>query len=711
MATSVDQTDRRVKVEGRWGYVGVEDDGVVDFLTRHGKDDAVMDVIVSGMKWMMTSMGRYREEDRREMKESAVLEYLRGMEESLKGSVAMGSASMVTRVAEQEARMVQESKSVKAGIAEMVKDQQERERVDRERADRERAHAASMQQERAKLESERAKMESERLTAVLEQQQGMIGGMMERVEGVVGKALERAMERVGVEEFARAVSRTVSEEMKAVKEGQKEERVALRDTEARLRGWMKTDVLEPLAREHAKASADMRVIPAQMDEVCTRIVASRTGELTSEVTVMHGQVKAVMGMMERVMAGQVLETESRANAVEVTDGFVRRVLAETTHMWEGVSGWEKRMPEVLRGLLNDAMGDAEERVNQMREQATSVRAQLSKMDAGIASMSEVKLELSGAASRLEGVAGAVMAMQTRKVSHSQAKGMVGERRMYDMLCDRLPAHDRYEVRLVTGQTHCCDIAIKRVGYPDVMVECKAYGEQTGSKVGMSEVSKFRRDLGELQTHGIFVSLHSGITGMNRFHMEQMPTGKFAVYLGENEYDMDVIYIMLLMLYKLDGVVSASERKEEGGSQGISVTPEVMMQVQMMMGDMMNKVKTVTASMRQNINMLNEITLDIVVQMLMGNVIKQQAIAPPIVQPLKASTSRQKRKQPIVQPIAQPVNDASRQKRYNGLMVFMEEKMISYEESVELWKVMDDAKKAEYIKRAKVMNTSRSAGNP
>jgi hypothetical protein len=190
------------------------------------------------------------------------------------------------------------------------------------------------------------------------------------------------------------------------------------------------------------------------------------------------------------------------------------------------------------------------------------------------------------------------------------EGVVGERRLYEMLVETLPMREGYEVEMSSGKAYSCDMVIRKDGFPDVRVECKAYGEQ----VGKGEVSKFRRDLELMGTHGIFVSLHSGIEGVGKkYHMEQMPNGKFAVYLGENGYDTETIHSMLMILYKLDKV------KREG-DEGVTVrvSSETMMRVQVYLGEVASNMKTVVASLRSNIAMLNEMSVDTVVHMLMGD---------------------------------------------------------------------------------------------
>ena len=616
----------------------MEDEGVVEFLKQYGRNGSVMEVIVAVMKGAMSSMGRYMVDEMREMNDNAVMECLVGIEEKM----TMEMARVV----------VEETTRVTSGVAEMLRGQQEavaRARVEEEEERRRRREeetqgiarvatemvetvrrqqeleservkvALRSHEERAVIEGERMKatlqmheertvLEIGRVLSAMQQQQSMVSVMVGAVEGAVGTA----MERVSTEGMVRVVSDAVSEEMRKVREGHRDSLAALDEMEGRLRSCMKGDVLDPIVAHHARLTTMLAGLPGQVDEVCGRL-GGRTAE---EVRAIEVHLREVRGMMDGVLLGQTRDASAVTAAREASEGCISRVLREADQMWKDVAGWEKRLPEMMRGVMGEMLGDVESRVQQMRDQASSVRAQVTKMEEGVAAMSEVRQEVSGAATRLEKVVGDVMSTRVKQTSSSQTKGVVGEQRLYKMLVETLPMREGYEVEMSAGQAYSCDMVIRKAGFPDVRVECKAYGEQTGTNVGKGEVSKFRRDLELMGTHGIFVSLHSGIVGIGKkFHIEQMPNGKFAVYLGENEYDMETIHSMLMILYKLDKVTREGDEGYEGVT--VRVSSETMMRVQVYLGEVASKMKMVVASLRSNITMLNELSVDTVVQMLMG----------------------------------------------------------------------------------------------
>ncbi len=205
--------------------------------------------------------------------------------------------------------------------------------------------------------------------------------------------------------------------------------------------------------------------------------------------------------------------------------------------------------------------------------------------------------------------------QARFTSHAGVKGRVGEQRLYDLLCDALPSRDGFEVHVVSGVAHACDMVVKRPAHPEVRIESKAYGEQNGNKVSAREVTKFRDDLTGLNAHGIMVSLHSGIAGRpGLFEIEQLSNGKFAIYLSNNEYDISTIVSMIHLLYRLDKVSSGSG-SEDDDQTTLRVPPHVIQSVRMYLKDFAVKISHVKTQMKNSLALLNEVTLDLVERIL------------------------------------------------------------------------------------------------
>ena len=192
------------------------------------------------------------------------------------------------------------------------------------------------------------------------------------------------------------------------------------------------------------------------------------------------------------------------------------------------------------------------------------------------------------------------------------KGEEGEKGLINILESKLHIRDGYNIQDVKSIAHSCDIVIKRDGYPDVRVESKAHGKETGENVRVAEVKKFESDLLALNNHGIFVSLYSGICGKGAFEIELLPNNKFAVYLANNNYDGDTITEVLRLIYKLDRFTSGPE------SDNITISTDSMMRIKAYLTDFNRKIDDLKTSLKNSIRILNEITLDLVEKALTGH---------------------------------------------------------------------------------------------
>jgi len=192
------------------------------------------------------------------------------------------------------------------------------------------------------------------------------------------------------------------------------------------------------------------------------------------------------------------------------------------------------------------------------------------------------------------------------------KGEEGERGILDILENKLHIRDGYNIYDVKSIPHSCDIVIKRDGFPDIRVESKAHGKDTGENVRISEVKKFESDLLTLNNHGIFVSLYSGICGKGSFEIELLPNNKFAVYLANNNYDGDTITEVVRLIYKLDKFASGPE------SDNITISTDAMMRVKAYLIDFNRKIDELKTSLKNSIRILNEITLDLIEKTLTGH---------------------------------------------------------------------------------------------
>jgi hypothetical protein len=194
------------------------------------------------------------------------------------------------------------------------------------------------------------------------------------------------------------------------------------------------------------------------------------------------------------------------------------------------------------------------------------------------------------------------------------KGEEGERGLHEVLENNLPSRDGYQIIDTKSVPHSCDMVIHRVGYPDVRIESKAHGRDTGESVRTQEVNRFESDLIHLNSHGIFVSLYSGICGKGAFEFEYLPSiKKFAFYISRNEFDGGMIAEIVRLVYKLDTFVSDKDEDEM-----MSITHESIVKIKMHLNDFNRKIDDLKTNSKNSLRILNEITLDVIEKLFINN---------------------------------------------------------------------------------------------
>jgi hypothetical protein len=192
------------------------------------------------------------------------------------------------------------------------------------------------------------------------------------------------------------------------------------------------------------------------------------------------------------------------------------------------------------------------------------------------------------------------------------KGQIGEDTLIENLSQVLMFRDGFSIEKVSGISCSCDILVKKQGMPDIRIESKAHEH----KVRQKEVEKFVRDLMNVNNHGIFVSLHSGIVGVNNFEIQHLSNGKFAIYLANNDYDTDTITDMIRLLYKLDELTSTTTPEDEEGI--IKVPVRVMTRVKQYMSDYSKKIYNAKGHLKESLAILSEVQMDLLEKTLLCN---------------------------------------------------------------------------------------------
>ena len=187
------------------------------------------------------------------------------------------------------------------------------------------------------------------------------------------------------------------------------------------------------------------------------------------------------------------------------------------------------------------------------------------------------------------------------------KGEEGEKGLHEVLENNLSSRDGYTIIDTKSIPHSCDMVVKRIGYPDIRIESKAHGRDTGENVRTQEVKRFESDLTHLNSHGIFVSLYSGICGKGAIEFEMLPTTKkFAFYLSRNEFDGNIISEIIRLIYKLDTFVSDKDEDDM-----LTITHESIIKIKTHLNDFNRKIDDLKTNAKNSLRILNEITLDVI----------------------------------------------------------------------------------------------------
>lgn len=207
----------------------------------------------------------------------------------------------------------------------------------------------------------------------------------------------------------------------------------------------------------------------------------------------------------------------------------------------------------------------------------------------------------------------------RRMNNSK-KGAEAEEAVTDVICRRLRSTDGYSVEEVHGESMGCDIHVKRAGWATgVRVEVKSIGEYNGYKVPSRDVQKFQRDMSKHpMDHGVFVSMHGGIVGYGGFAFEQLPSGKFAIFLSEAEKDLDHVAEMVSLLFKLEETIARDEEEDEDEKEsGVSVPAERMAAVKKQVEAWSANITSARVYMRETCKLLDGMHLDLLESLLLG----------------------------------------------------------------------------------------------
>lgn len=218
-------------------------------------------------------------------------------------------------------------------------------------------------------------------------------------------------------------------------------------------------------------------------------------------------------------------------------------------------------------------------------------------------------------------------LETAKISHSidsiqqqlltknikdyntLSKGKFAESKIFDILYDKLTAKlsdEVYTVQHVGSTINSCDILVKSNKNPDIRIEVKNYTHIVDQK----QIDKFKKDLSHNNTHGIFISIQTGIFKKGNIEIEPLTNGKFAIYLSNNNYNEDSIINSLQLIYKIDSILFSHLNPNN-----ITIPKENLSLIQIKFRELESKINIIKDNIKSSITMLNNFSFEVIEQLL------------------------------------------------------------------------------------------------
>lgn len=360
----------------------------------------------------------------------------------------------------------------------------------------------------------------------------------------------------------------------------------------------------PLSSTQDKILEEVRNLPSKID--VNMNIDVEIQRLSSTLLSCHDRMHEVRSSMKDIEGVMKVAMTKVSESKDLT-------LSQQKAVTQAISN----VPLMTKGVLCEMLKSLEDKNTTIMMALTDTKAEMKRlqesMRENLETMGQLKTHTQTLTYKVDEVDKRIMTKYVKEENSNQIKGADGESRLINELSEKLLARDGYKITHVSGMAHSCDILIQKMNHPDIRIEVKAHQD----KVRYKEVEKFKSDLHMLNNHGIFVSLHNGIVGVSDFEIEQQPTGKFAVYLAHNNYDMDVVVSMILLLYRLDVITRTQE------SDKITIESDTIIQIKNMIKEYMSKLQVVKTHLKESMTIIGNIQMDAIEKMLLNDKPKEQ----------------------------------------------------------------------------------------
>ena len=129
-----------------------------------------------------------------------------------------------------------------------------------------------------------------------------------------------------------------------------------------------------------------------------------------------------------------------------------------------------------------------------------------------------------------------------------------------------------------------------------------------------DVMRFKSDLEGLHLSGIMISLHSGIVNKHTYQIERLSTGHFAMYLADNEYNMETVYNAIKILNEHDGISTRSGDNEHVHK----ISTETMRQAKLCLKEAGTKMDQLKSCAKTMISIVSDLSFEKIDNLLTSN---------------------------------------------------------------------------------------------
>lgn len=325
-----------------------------------------------------------------------------------------------------------------------------------------------------------------------------------------------------------------------------------------------------------------------------------------------------------------LESDTKDQLNDIKDKFQSHITHLSTHL----QGLEKRLiicdgkyetnnkiletqltniPKLTKGIICGALKDLDFQTREVFNTINNTISRIPTLESDIRNNKELLNVVVANNSRFDSKLDAMQQHISRTKTASN-QGKEGETGLFDLLCSKLYGCDGYSVEKVSHTSYGCDLLIKREAFSHIRIESKAHRD----KVQYKEVLKFERDLRAMNNHGIFVSLYSDIMNVPAMDIRQLENGRLAVYISNNNFDIDVITSMISFIYKVDAIVSNNKMENH-----ILISKENMEHIRKFVCDYKTKIDKIKAQLKDSLSDLNDMDMTLIERLIVSDIIQQK----------------------------------------------------------------------------------------